>query len=199
MLAELRGFFFSAALCAAALAAPAAPAGAQSLALSYKLDPVHAQQSAKTSPAVSRCAGLPWAVSLAVPCIVEATAVRLINAVSALRAEMHVGEDGQEAAPSPRRVVVGASSSAEVPAPRYELPALGSPAEARVVRAAGGREDYVANARGVDVNFRLGSKQRVRAAEEGWEVYRFSDVTSENRIQSNSMKNIGVELLFPFQ
>jgi hypothetical protein len=38
----------------------------------------------------------------------------------------------------------------------------------------------------------------MRSGEEGWEVYKFSDVTSENRTQSG-MKNLGVELLFPFQ
>jgi hypothetical protein len=90
----------------------------------------------------------------------------------------------------------GSYSAADVAPRRNELPALGSSAEARVLRAAG-RDDSIGGPRGVDVNFRFGSKQRMKAAEEGWEAYRFSDVT-ENR-QSNSMKNVGVELLVPFQ
>lgn len=199
MLAARRGFLFSAALCAAMLGAPAAPAGAQSLALSYKLDPVSAPQSPNTFPAVNRCTGLTWVVSLAAVCIAEATAARLVSAVNALRAELHAGEEPADAGASRRVSVPGSYSAAEVAAPRYDLPVLGSPSEARVLRAAGGRDDYIANARSMDVNFRFGSKHRLRSAEEGWEVYRFSDVASENRLQSNSVKNIGVELLFPFQ
>ena len=41
-----------------------------------------------------------------------------------------------------------------------------------------------------DVSFRFGSKYRMKSADEGWEVYKFSDVTSENRTQSGAMKNI---------
>ena len=34
----------------------------------------------------------------------------------------------------------------------------------------------------------------MRNGDEGWETYRFNDVTTENRTQSNGMRNLGVEL-----
>jgi hypothetical protein len=39
----------------------------------------------------------------------------------------------------------------------------------------------------------------LRSTEDGWDVTRFKDVTSENRTQSSGVKALGVELLFPFQ
>ena len=193
MLAEPRGFVFTAALCALALLS--APACAQSLALSYQLDPVHAPQLPKTGPIVNRCSALTWVASMAPACIAESTAARLVSAVNALRAEMHPGGDASETA-TPRRVVAtGAYSGADVAPPRYELPTLGSPSGSRVLRAAGGRDDYVGNARTVDLNVRFGSKNRSRGASDDV----VNDVASESRLPSNSVKNIGVELLVPFQ
>jgi hypothetical protein len=192
VLAEPRGFISAAALCALALLS--APACAQSLSLSYQLDPVAAPQLPKVGP-LSRCSALTWVASIAPACIAESTAARLVSAVNALRAEMHPAGDGHETAVPRRVVAAGAYSGADVAPPRYELPTLGSPSGARVLRAAGGRDDSVGNARNVDLNFRFGSKNRVRGAgDEG-----VSDVASENRLPSNGVKNIGVELLFPFQ
>ena len=193
MLAERRGFVVVAALCGCALLS--APACAQSLALSYQLDPLHASQLPRAAPVVNRCSILTWVVSIAPACIAEATAGRVVSAGSALRAEANPPGEGHEAA-APRRVVAaGAYSGADVAPPRYELPTLGSPAGSRVLRAAGGREEYVGNTRNVDLNFRFGSKNRSRGA--GDEVV--NDVASESRLPSNSVKNIGVELMVPFQ
>lgn len=201
MLTDLRQSLSAAALVVSAAGLLAAPlgAGAQSLSLTYKLDPVNAAETPKASPLVDRCSGLTWAAALAAACTAEATARRPIPVVAAAEGTASAApEAAAEDAPPARRE--GADSySATDPAPRrYVLPVLGSPAEARVLRASGAG-DYIGNARSVDVNFRFGSKYRMRSAEEGWEVYKFSDVTSENRLQTNGVRNVGVELLFPFQ
>ena len=196
MLAEIRGSFSAAALCAAALSS--APAYAQSLSLSYQLDPVQAPHLPKAVVVGNRCSTFTWVASLAPACIAEATAARLLTAVNALRAEMHA-VDGPHESGAPRRAVAQGAYTAEAVAPRYDLPLLGSPSDSRVLRAAGGRDDYATSARNVDLNLRFGAKNRARGADEGWEVYRFSDVTSENRLPSNGMKSIGVELSVPFQ
>ena len=200
-------------------AALAAPAAAQSLSLSYKLDPVQVRETAKASPIVNRCSGLTWATSFAAACIAEAAAARVASAVAALRAEAtpvepigesgvagrranpveHMGESGVAGRKVEAAGAAGAYAAAEGGARRSELPALGSPADARVIRSAGGRENYIANARSVDVSLRLGSKYRMKGGEHGVEVYKFQDVTSENRLHSSGMKNVGIELLVPFQ
>jgi hypothetical protein len=182
---------------AACTCALCAPAIAQSLALSYKLDPVNAPVSVRPPPVVDRCSGLSWAAALAASCYAEAARAQVAlpppPAVAA--------PEANEAAAAPRRPDVADSySAAETPTPSSaELPALGSPADVRLLRAGGGRDAYIGNARAVDLNFRFGSRYRMRSGEEGWEVYKFSDVTSENRIPSNGAKSLGVELLFPFQ
>ena len=51
----------------------------------------------------------------------------------------------------------------------------------------------------VDLNLRFGSKYRMRNGDEGWEVYKYKDVTAENRLPSAGTKAVGVELLVPFQ
>jgi hypothetical protein len=176
------------------------PAMAQSLSLSYKLDPVNAPATAKTPAIVGRCSGLSWAASLAAACFVDAGASAAVAAAPP-PSPAAAAPEANEAAVSPRRPdVADTYSAADTPTPSsFELPLLGSPPrDARLLRAAGGRDSYIGNARPVDLNFRFGSKYRMRSGEEGWEVYKFSDVTSENRTQSG-MKNLGVELLFPFQ
>jgi hypothetical protein len=173
-----------------------APALAQSLSLSYNLDPVNAPASAKTAPIVDRCSGLSWAASLAAACFVEASARAPVAAAAPQSA---VPPETKDRAVAPRRPDAPENYSASETAASFELPVLGSPADARLLRAAGGRDAYIGNAKAVDLNFRFGSKYRMRSGDEGWELYKWSDVTSENRTQSNGMKNLGVELLFPFQ
>jgi hypothetical protein len=183
----------AAAACTGGLCAQAA---AQSLSLSYKLDPVTVSASAKTPPIVHRCSGLSWAASLAAGCFAEAAAL----APLASAPQPAATADTKELAVAQRRpVAADAYTASETQPSSFELPVLGSPADARLLRAAGGKDAYIGNAKAVDLNFRFGSKYRVRSGDEGWDLYKFSDVTSENRTQSSGMKNLGVEFLFPFQ
>jgi hypothetical protein len=183
--------------CVAAAAACAvlwcAPALAQSLSLSYQLDPVNAPASPKSLPIVDRCSGLSWAASLAAACFVEASA----RAPLAATPPPAPVPETKDLAAAPRKSGADSYTATETAASSFELPVLGSPADARLLRAAG--RDAYGTAKAVDLNFRFGSKYRMRSGEEGWELYKFSDVTSENRTQSNGMRNLGVELLFPFQ
>ncbi|HEX2829098.1 MAG TPA: hypothetical protein VHP37_22305 [Burkholderiales bacterium] len=175
-----------------------APAAAQSLSLTYNLDPITASQLPKASPIVNRCTGLTWAATLATACIAELTAVRVITAVAAKRAEAAPPEavdDGGKPAGASGTYVDGTPR-------RYELPTLGTPSESRVIRAAGGRDDYIGNARAVDLNFRFGPKYRMRSGDEGWEVYKFNDAATENKLQQSNgggVRQVGVELLVPFR
>jgi hypothetical protein len=162
--------------------------------MSYKLDPVTAPASAKTLPIVHRCSGLSWAASLAAGCFAEAAAPVPSPAQPA------AATDAKDVPVAQRRpVAADAYTASETQSSSYALPVLGSPADARMLRAAGGKDAYIGSAKAVDLNFRFGSKYRVRSGDEGWDVFKFSDVTSENRTQSTGMKNLGVELLFPFQ
>jgi hypothetical protein len=104
----------------------------------------------------------------------------------------------ESAPPATRRVEAqGAYSAVDAQPPRLELPQLGSPgAEGRVLRAG---ESSAAASRGMDVNLRFGPRYRMRNGDEGWETYRLNDATTENRAQSSGMRNVGVELSFPFQ
>src|SRR5688500_18499338 len=194
MVINTRHSLVSAAMAAVCLGAVCTPAAAQSLALSYKLDPANAPQSAKTAGPVDRCAGLSWWGALTAGC-----AARVLSPAAAADALAAPVGRAAEAVPS----LLGGDATysvADAQPRRLELPLLGSgPAEPRLVRMAGGKDDYIGNARNVDVNFRFGSKYRMRSGEDGsFEVYKFKDVTSENRIGSSGLKNLGVELLFPF-
>jgi hypothetical protein len=196
MLAGIRESFSAVACTACAgvfLAALAAPAGAQSLSLSYGLDPAASTQAPKVSPgALDRCSGLSWAASLAAACN---AAQAFVHTVVAGIASHEVAAAREPGAAALRRVEApGAYSAADAQSPRYELPQLGSSAEARVFRAG-----EPGGSRSPDVNLRFGSRYRMRNGDEGWETYRFNDVTTENRTQSNGMRNLGVELTFPFQ
>jgi hypothetical protein len=181
-----------AATCAALLVALAAPAGAQSLALSYGLDAANAPQPARAVSLIDRCSGLTWAAAVAAACsALHAFTARMTSSATA-DAPAPVSAD---AAPAPRRVrVAGGYSAADAPPPRFELPTLGSPAEARVLRAASGDD-----AGGIDFNLRFGSRYRGTPSNNGFDVYKFSDVTAENRMQTNGVRNVGVELLVPFR
>ena len=195
MITSLRQSGLAAAILGAGCAALSAAAGAQSLSLTYRLDPVNVPKSARSAPPVDRCSGLSWAASLAAGCSTP-TAERA-NAVRVVVASPSTVEHVRYARPAEGgETYTGADPQAR----RYELPTLGSPrADGRLVRMAGGRDDYIANSRAVDVNFRFGSKYRMRSGEDGLEVYKFSDMTTESRSQSGGLKNVGVELTFPFQ
>ena len=146
---------------------------------------------------VNRCTGLTWAASLATSCIAELAAVRVVTAVAARRAEAGAAAESVDEAGAPR---TSATYSDAAPR-RYELPTLATP-ESRVVRAAGGREEYIGSARAVDLNVRFGPKYRMRSGDEGWEVYKSNDAATENKLQQNNgggVRQVGVELLVPFQ
>jgi hypothetical protein len=199
MLTDFRQTVLLVGSAAVAIALSVAPAAAQSLSLTYNLDPVNAPQLPKASPIVNRCTGFTWAAALATSCIAEMTAVRVINAVAAKRAEGSAAESAEQAAP---RSPETAGAYADATPRRYELPTLGSPSESRLIRAAGGRDDFVGNARSVDLNLRIRSKYRMRSGDEGLEVYRFTDAPTENRLQQSNgggVRQVGVELLVPFQ
>lgn len=79
-----------------------------------------------------------------------------------------------------------------------ELPFLGSSElDGRSARV-GGSNDSSGSIRTGEVLFRFGSKYHLRSADEARELSRFTDAASESRIQ-NSIRVLGLELLFPFQ
>jgi hypothetical protein len=188
---------------------PCVPALAQSLALTYRLDPVNAPQALRMAPVVNRCAGLSWAASLAASCPAEASA----RGVAAPAAAEAVGataspERALDVLPAPaasaRRTDPESYSATEPQPRRFQLPYLGSPAaDAHLRRIAGSNDEYPGNPRSTDVNVRVVSKYRVRGDDvsQGYSAqsYRFNDVTTENRTQASGMKNLGLELLVPFQ
>ena len=170
---------------AAALAVPAlwlAPsAGAQGLALDYKLN-VNSESAQPRAMSSNRCAGLNWLTSLG-----ACGRDLLMRISSAARTEA----EGPSAADSP--------PTFEPALPNAELPNLGVPLAEPVLRSGGGKEALVGNSKAVDVLFRFGSKYRLRSADEGWEWYRFTDYAYENRRSNSLHKAVGVELLVPFQ
>jgi hypothetical protein len=171
-----------------------AGAGAQSLSLSYKLDPINARTAQAAAPVVDRCAGLSWAASLATACIPEgwrrASPQAPSDAASAL-GPSDAAAQGRPPAPESAPADGGVSA--------IELPLLGSQgADARLLRVASGN-DPTTGSKSVDLLVRFASKYRLKSTDEGLEVYRFKDVTSENRTQGSGVKGLAVELLFPFQ
>jgi hypothetical protein len=111
-----------------------------------------------------------------------------------------VYEAARKEAPYPTRgeAAEAAVSAVEPGAAPPELPLLGSPGvDARLLRA-GAKEALTGSVRTVDLMFRFGSKYRLRSADDGWELYKFTDPAYESRLQNN-LKALGVELLFPFQ
>jgi hypothetical protein len=167
---------------AAALAVPfglatLASAQQQSLALSYKLDVGSAPVAA--APVVSRCAGLNWVTSLG------ACGRDLLARISG-----SATHDGPRGADGPAAFEAAVPNAA---APMFEMP------NEKLLRSAGGKDSLIANSRPVEMLLRLGSKYRVRGADEGWEYYRFTDIAQEMRRHSSAHKAVALELLVPFQ
>jgi hypothetical protein len=92
-----------------------------------------------------------------------------------------------------------AASTASGSTGQQEVPALGLPAtDPRMLRVGGGTEALTGNVRSVDLMFRFGSKYRLKGGDENSQLYKFTDVAYDSRLQ-NSAKAVGLELLFPFQ
>jgi hypothetical protein len=175
-------------------------AGAQSsLALTYKLNAVDSTRSAPVPAPIHRCAGLNWGPSLEQSCDRQALAgaaatTRSVSESDAPRSQ--VANPGVFAARARLGEVMPAA--AEVSLPDLPIPA----SDARGTRSAGGSEALTGNVKTVDLMFRFGSKYRMRSADEGWEVYRFSDTsydTRDSRVPSTGARAVAVELLVPFQ
>jgi hypothetical protein len=155
------------------------PTSAQSLALSYKLDP-HAEALPQAPSPVSRCAGLNWVTSIG------ACGRELFSRVAPTRSAD--GVYARSNSYEPTEVAV---------AP--DLPSLGAqPAEPRV-RSVGAREPLIGSSRTADLMLRLGSKYRRALEESGWNAYKFTDMNYESHVLNNGHKAVGVELLVPFQ
>jgi hypothetical protein len=165
--------FFAAATCIAI------PASAQTLALTYKLDP-RAEPLPQAPTTVNRCAGLNW-----------------MTAIGACGRELF-------ARVTPARTSDGAYAKANSFDPTEvavapDLPTLGAqPAEPRV-RSVSGKETVLGSSRTADLMLRLGSKYRRAVEESGWNPYKFTDMNYESHVQNNGHKAVGVELLVPFQ
>jgi hypothetical protein len=176
-----------------------AAAGAQSLAMSYNLDPVSADAPQKAPSLVDRCAGLTWATSLAARCnsgpfalLPPAPPAASVEAVPAVA---EATDSAQRKADFAENVAAGGETFSG-----FSLPILGSAGtDARLLRAASANEVPAESGKTLDLLFRFASKYRLSNTEEGWAVTRFKDVTSENRTQASGVKAVGVELLFPFQ
>lgn len=174
---------------------------AQSLALSYGLN-VKSDSTYGSVSTVDRCAGVRWSASLAPSCTFRLSSTSPFDAKNGAVPKFRISEiDG---ATKGLPVVGGASSAAPYPSSESspmiaELPLLGSPAaDTRLLRVAGGKEALTGNVKTIDLMFRFGSKYRLRSGDEGWELYKFSDLASGGRLESN-VKALGVELLVPFQ
>ena len=204
MIISLKLPCFAAALVASSCVLTSAALG-QSLSLSYQLDPVNAVPMQRATLVFDRCAALSWSASLAAACDVDVPGRSFVAPPAPVQSISDAAalESKEQAMPAGARAsaLMGRAPTAAAAAPGYELPTLGSPAtDARVMRLAGSKEPVVGPAKSVDLNFRFGSKYRMKSNDEGWEVYKqHGDVTSENRTQSRDAKAVGVELLFPFQ
>ena len=183
---------FAAAFAASACVAPAVCA--QALSLTYNLDRAASAVAKRIGPVVHRCAGLNWAASLAAGCVQEARAHADTAATPAPAQETR-----RDSAPAARADAAESYSGNVESGATSALPNLRAAPADRVVRVMGGKDALTANARAVDFMFRFGTKYRMRSGDEGWEVYKFVDVTQENRLSASRLKNIGVELLVPFQ
>jgi hypothetical protein len=171
---------------------------AQALALSYNLNTTPHQAYPPVS-LLDRCGGgLQWIMPLAGPCNIHPPSSTFAYHVSA--DSYSVGNTHQAVSKVETRDSRNAvrRDSPEATAPAESLPLLGSTADTRFLRMAGGKDALTGNVKTVDLMFRFGPKYRVRSSEEGWEIYKFTDVVHENRITTNA-KALGVELLFPFQ
>ena len=173
-----------------------AGASAQSLTLSYKLDPVPANRSQQAPALVDRCIGLTWSASPGAACGSASFGSALAARASASESARAATRPAELAAVQ-RDVPESASAPAET-FTGFALPALGSASsDGRLLRAA--RDVPVEAGKTLDLLFRFASKYRLRNTGEGWDVIKFKDVTSENRTQASGVKALAVELLFPFQ
>ncbi|MGZ8155197.1 MAG: hypothetical protein ACXWUH_07235 [Burkholderiales bacterium] len=181
-------------VCAAALAASlcawsASPAGAQSLALSYKLSNAESESTKQALIAINRCAGFNWIGSLG------ACGRELVQRIlpgqpqDGARNEAEPARDAQYKGEEPAPVVVRAVPPEE----SIKLPTLG------LLPERAGKDALSGNAKAVDVMFRFGSKYRFRSNEEGWEWHRFTEAGYDTRMQMNAHKAAGIELMVPLQ
>jgi hypothetical protein len=174
-----------------------ASADAQSsLALTYTLNAVESARSGAATPQIHRCAGLNWGTSLEPSCDRQALASAALMSrpdPGPNAAHPQTANPGAPAARARSSEVAPAAVDASLP----DLPISGSG-----VRPAGGSEVLTGNVKTVDLIFRFGSKYRMRSADEGWEVYKFSDAsydTRDARTPSTGARVVAVELLVPFQ
>jgi hypothetical protein len=152
-----------------AVAVASGPSGAQSLALTYRLEST-AEPAQHVPSTLSRCAGFGWLTSF------ESCGRDLIA-----------------------RILPGRSDARPQPEQTDELPDLGAPVPQPYLKSAGGRDAMAGNGRTPDLMLRLGSKYRFKSSEDRtWESYRFTDANYESHIKNNSHKAVGVELLVPF-
>ena len=175
-------------------------AGAQSsLALTYQLNAVESPRSQTATPQIHRCAGLNWATSLEASCDRQALAsAAVVSRPDPEPDAVHAQSANSGVIPARGRTSDGASAAGETSLP--DLPIAGS--DARGARPAAGSEALTGNVKTVDLMFRFGSKYRMRTADEGWEVYKFSDAsydTRDSRTPSTGARAVAVELLVPFQ
>lgn len=201
MAASLRRGCFAVAIIASSGLLSAA-ASAQSLALSYALD-LRFGSVQHSASFFDRCAGVSAATLAAEACNVPGWALltpgaNRKDAVVATATERAPTPSGDLATP---RVDSSETSSASASAStaQQERPALGSaPPDPRMLRVAGGTEVLTGSARNVDLILRLGSKYRQKSGDENGQLYKFTDVAYESRLQ-NSAKAVALELVFPFQ
>ena len=173
-----------------------ASAGAQSsLALTYKLNAVESPRSEPAAPQIHRCAGLNWGTSLEPSCDRQALASAAGSRPDPEPDAVHSPSANSSVPPARARSSEGASAAGEGSLPDLPIPS----ADARSVRPAAGSEALTGNVKTVDLMFRFGSKYRMRTADEGWEVYKFSDASYDNRAPSTGTRAVAVELLVPFQ
>jgi hypothetical protein len=182
---------------AASCAVFCAGAGAQSLTLSLKLDPVPAPVAQKVAPIIDRCSGRTWAGSIAGVCGADALAAsaqpaRLAEAAPAGELPATPAETA-ERTPEESSVASGQTFSG------LSLPAIGSLSATSSLLRSAAREVPVQAGKALDLLIRIAPKYRLLNTEDGWDVTKFKDVTSENRTQASGVKAVGVELLFPFQ
>lgn len=175
-------------------------AGAQSsLALTYKLSAVESARSQVATPQIHRCAGLNWGTSLEASCDRQALAsAAVVSRPDPEPDAVHTQSANSGVLPARTRSSEGTPATGEAPLP--DLPVAS--ADVRGARPAGGSEALTGNVKTVDLMFRFGSKYRMRSADEGWEVYKFSDAsydTRDSRTPSTGARAIAVELLVPFQ
>ena len=177
-----------------------ASAGAQSaLALTYQLNAVESPRSQAATPQIHRCAGLNWGTSLEASCDRQALAnAAVVSKPDPEPDAVHSQRANSSVVPARARSSEGAPAAGETSLPDLSIPS----SDVRGARPAGVSEALTGNVKTVDLMFRFGSKYRRRTADDGWEVYKFSDAsydTRDSRTPSTGARAVAVELLVPFQ